>query len=344
MTPGTVFLKITVLQAPLPAGPGDLNIWMQVISNLLIWGAYFIIPLFIVIYLRKRGKKTSFNGLYLLFAAFILISGVTYFIDALVLWQPYHYTSAVVRMITAIISWVTVFYVVRILPDAFSLKSPSELQEEIDRRIRAEHELKTNNERLLEAERTARLGHGYWDLIRGQGHFSDMAYQILGISSGALLSYELLKYQVHPADIRFVEDCLKKNLKARNFREFYFRIITSNMEIKHVLLKAEMVRNAAGKPILLKGTLQDVSELRRHMQKIEQQNKRLKKIAWVQSHRMRSPVATIIGLSDLLNRDNPADPMNADIIEHIKVLSVQLDDMIREVDDLTREKSKEAFP
>lgn len=315
-----------------------LSGWLHIISDLLVWIAYFVIPAMIVVYIRRRGRRVNVNGLFFLFFSMLFIGVVSYLVDALIFWQPYSGISAVIRFCTAVISWITVLYVVKTLPVAFPVQAPVELQEEIDRRIRAERELKANNERLLEAERTAKLGHGHWDLIQKRGGFSDMAYFIMGITSGATLSYDILKEQIHPADLRFVEDCLKKNLKARKFQEFYFRVLTMNMEVRHVLVKGDIIRNAMGVPILIKGTIQDVSELRQHMQRIEQQNKKLKKIAWVQSHRMRSPVATIIGLTDLFNQQNPADPVNADIIDHIKTISVQLDTMIREVDELTREK------
>lgn len=102
----------------------------------------------------------------MLFAAFILISGITYFMDAIMFWIPFFRITALVRFATAVISWVTVYYVIKLLPVAFSLKSPAEMQEEIDRRLLVERELKANNERLLEAERTAKLGYGEWDIMR----------------------------------------------------------------------------------------------------------------------------------------------------------------------------------
>lgn len=314
--------------------------WLYIISDLMIGTAYFVIPTLIFVYIRKQGKKVHFNGLYILFATFIFISGLTYLINALMFWVPIFRFSALLRFITAVISWVTIYYVVKVLPIAFSLKSPKELQDEIDRRIHVEQELKVKNERLLEAEQTAKLGYGHWDIHRDYIELSEMACNILGISPDAVITKDVLVEQVHPADIKFVEDSIKKNLKSKNFQEFYFRVVTKHMYVIHVLIKGDVIKNALGEPIMVRGTVQDVSELRRHMQRIELQNKRLKKIAWVQSHRMRSPVASILGMADLFNFDEPDDPMNAEIITNIKELSVKLDEMIHEVDNLTREKSR----
>ncbi|HRO41197.1 MAG TPA: PAS domain-containing protein [Flavipsychrobacter sp.] len=315
--------------------------WLYIISDLMVWSAYFVLPALIVIYLRKQGKKIHFNGLYVLFATFILISGATYFIDALMFWLPLFRVSALMRLATGVISWVTIYYVFKILPTALSLKSPLELQEEIDKRIHAENTLRQQHDRLLEAERTAKLGYGLWDIFRKHVDLSDMAYEILGLSPGAILTYEKLAAQVHPADLRFIEDSIQKNLRASSFKQFYFRVLTDRMIVKHVLVRGEVIRNAAGHAIQVKGTLQDVTEMRSHLQRIEQQNKRLRKIAWVQSHRMRSPVATILGLTDLFNFDDPSDPMNAEILSSIKEQTKTLDEMIHEVDELTREKVRE---
>ena len=314
--------------------------WLYILSDLMVTSAYFVIPLLILIYIRRQGKKIHFNGLYLLFAAFILISGATYLIDALMFWVPVFRVSALMRLATAIISWVTIYYVIRMLPVAFSLKSPVELQDEIDKRIRTEQELKQKNERLLEAERTARLGYGSWDIYRKYVELSEMACEIMGIPPGTVLTYDKLAAQVHPADLKFIEDSVQKNLRSKEFRQFYFRVLTDRMTVKHILVKGEVTRNNVGQAIMVKGTIQDVSEIRIHVQRIEQQNKRLKKIAWLQSHRMRSPVATILGLTDLLNVDDPTDPMNLEVLRNIKSLTQKLDEMIHEVDSLTREKSR----
>jgi len=319
----------------------DFHGWLYIVSDLLVWSSYFILPVLIIRYVRKQGKKVHFNGLYVLFASFILVSGATYLIDALMFWVPLFRVGAVMRLATGIISWVTVFYVFKVLPTALSLKSPMELQDEIEKRVQAETAMKLQHDRLLEAERTAKLGYGSWDIYRKHIALSDMACEIMGIAPGTILSYEKLITQVHPADLRFIEDSVQKNLRATTFKPFYFRVLTDRMVVKHVLVRGEVSRNANGHAIEVKGTIQDVSEMRSHVQRIEQQNKRLKKIAWVQSHRMRSPVATLLGLCDLFNHDDPADPMNAEILANIREQSKALDEMIHEVDDLTRDKPKQ---
>lgn len=79
----------------------------------------------------------------------------------------------------------------------------------------------------------------------------------------------------------------------------------------------------------------DVTEEKKRILKIEEQNKRLTEIAWLQSHKVRGPVASILGLIQLFNYDNPADPVNKEILEGIKYATTGLDDIIKEVVEKT---------
>jgi len=121
--------------------------WLYIISDVLIWSAYFAIPLFIIKYISKK-QDTRFTRLYFLFAAFILACGATHFLDAVAFWVPAYRLSALVRFVTGIISWVTVGYLYKFLPLAFSLKSPAQLENEIEHRKKAEEQSKANEGQL----------------------------------------------------------------------------------------------------------------------------------------------------------------------------------------------------
>ena len=108
----------------------DFHGWLYIISDLLVWSAYFTIPLIIIKYITKR-HDARFVRLYFLFAAFILACGSTHFFDAITFWIPIYRVNALVRLITGILSWVTVFYLIKFLPEAFALKSQTEMENEI---------------------------------------------------------------------------------------------------------------------------------------------------------------------------------------------------------------------
>ena len=60
-----------------------------------------------------------------------------------------------------------------------------------------------------------------------------------------------------------------------------------------------------------------------------EQNERLKNIASLSSHELRRPVASMMGLLNILDRDNFSNPENEQIIEHLFTVSQEIDDVIR---------------
>ena len=80
----------------------------------------------------------------------------------------------------------------------------------------------------------------------------------------------------------------------------------------------------------------DITGQIEHMLMIQEQNEKLKTIAWIQSHKVRGPVASILGLVDVFNMHDINDPSNKEVIESIKIASTQLDNVIREVVANTR--------
>ena len=75
----------------------------------------------------------------------------------------------------------------------------------------------------------------------------------------------------------------------------------------------------------------DVSERMNYMKAIEDQNVKLRDIAWTQSHIVRAPLARIMGFVDLLNENLEGDYNKADFIKHIRNSAYELDDIIRTI-------------
>ncbi|MCR8561584.1 PAS domain S-box protein [Mucilaginibacter sp. BJC16-A38] len=78
--------------------------------------------------------------------------------------------------------------------------------------------------------------------------------------------------------------------------------------------------------------LRDITESQEHLHKIEKQNERLREIAWIQSHRVRAPLANILGLTQLIDLTDSTD---AEIIPKIKKAAEELDKVILDITALT---------
>lgn len=75
----------------------------------------------------------------------------------------------------------------------------------------------------------------------------------------------------------------------------------------------------------------DITENKKYQLAIEDQNKKLREIAWTQSHVVRAPVARIMGLVNLLNDSSTQEKDRADLLNFISSSINELDEVIREI-------------
>jgi signal transduction histidine kinase len=73
------------------------------------------------------------------------------------------------------------------------------------------------------------------------------------------------------------------------------------------------------------------------LDEIGKQYAALREIAEMQSHQVRAPIATILGLINLLNFKDPSDPNNADILIKLKAATEAFDQVIRQIVKMTNE-------
>lgn len=79
----------------------------------------------------------------------------------------------------------------------------------------------------------------------------------------------------------------------------------------------------------------DISREKKYLMTLQQQNEKLKEIAWIHSHQVRGPVTTIMGLVELFNHDDPSDPANATALNGIRDTAKELDEIIHRVNNIT---------
>ncbi|MDP2889056.1 MAG: PAS domain S-box protein [Bacteroidota bacterium] len=115
----------------------DFHGWLYIVSDLAIWAAYFVIPIFLILFVRKK-PSLPLPKVFWLFGAFILFCGLTHLIDAIIFWWPAYRLSALLRFITAIVSWITIFAIYKYLPVALSLKTTKDFDNELLERKKSE--------------------------------------------------------------------------------------------------------------------------------------------------------------------------------------------------------------
>ena len=106
--------------------------------------------------------------------------------------------------------------------------------------------------------------------------------------------------------------------------EIVYNEISSNPIIDH-----------DGKIIGVNCIARDISQQKKQFFKIREQNEKLREIAWIQSHKVRGPVSSILGLASLFDYESASGEYNIDILEKLKKVTHDLDAIIKEVVDAT---------
>lgn len=142
---------------------------------------------------------------------------------------------------------------------------------DITERRRAEEELARSRERLAEAEYLARLGSWEWDVSSGRVTCSEGLFTIYGIAAEDFdETYKPggSKY-VHPDDRDLVDQEMQQALETGAPVDFEYRIIRPDGRVRRLHSRAELIADAAGRPLRLTGTAQDVTELRAAVEVLE---------------------------------------------------------------------------
>ncbi|MCC5946145.1 MAG: PAS domain S-box protein [Bernardetiaceae bacterium] len=79
----------------------------------------------------------------------------------------------------------------------------------------------------------------------------------------------------------------------------------------------------------------DITDRKIFQKRISEQNKYLREIAHISSHDIRRPVASILGLIQIFDFKNPANPFNLELLDHMKTMTNELDEVIHQIVDKT---------
>jgi hypothetical protein len=101
--------------------------WIYITSDIAIWLAYFVIPAIIIFFVQKR-HNLPFLPVFWLFGAFIILCGSTHLIDAVMFWWPGYRLSALLRVLTALVSMATAFMLIKELPKLIEERPEDELK------------------------------------------------------------------------------------------------------------------------------------------------------------------------------------------------------------------------
>jgi C4-dicarboxylate-specific signal transduction histidine kinase len=133
-------------------------VWLHAISDSVITISYYLIPLALVYFVRRR-TDLPFHWMFLMFGVFIFGCGTTHLMEIWTLWHGTYRLAGVIKAMTALASVATAILLFQLLPQMITLPSPAQLRDANEALQRARDEL----ERRVE-ERTKELAQANHEL------------------------------------------------------------------------------------------------------------------------------------------------------------------------------------
>lgn len=174
-----------------------------------------------------------------------------------------------------------------------------------------------------------------WDIVKDTTQYNEGILKMFGykeIEVGISNISGWWDEKLHPDDLKRVTAIVEEfaNSEATNL-QLEYRFKCADGTYKFILDRAFAIRNDSGNAIRMIGAMQDITERTNHLKAIEEQNAKFREIAWTQSHVVRAPLARIMGLIDLIEKEPFENGTTQEILGYIKSSAKELDTVIREI-------------
>jgi two-component system, NtrC family, sensor kinase len=108
-------------------------LWLNVVSDALIAVSYYMIPISLL-YIAFKRRDFPFQKILVLFGAFIVACGTTHLFEIYTVWTGMYRMEGIIKFITAIISILTAFVFIPLLPKIVALPGLAALVKELTER------------------------------------------------------------------------------------------------------------------------------------------------------------------------------------------------------------------
>lgn len=330
--------------------------WFYILSDVGIWAAYFAIPFILGLFLyKKKNTGLPFPGIFLLFILFILACGLTHLIDAVIFWIPIYKFSALIRFVTATVSIMTVFALVKVTPKVMEYKSPEELERIIHERTMeleaANEELASMNEELYANNEQLKNEMFHREVAQAESKllFESIPQLAWTTDDKGNITYlnqvfkeatgieelnnneQLWSELINPDDAEKSKKTWMKSLQTGENYEVQERIKYKDGDYRWILTRAIPIKDNNDTIIKWIGTCTDI-----HEQKISEQRKDT--FLNIASHELKTPLTIISAYTEMaLYRENIVkDEIQNKYLNKINTQVSKLDKLINELLDVSR--------
>jgi PAS domain S-box-containing protein len=138
-------------------------------------------------------------------------------------------------------------------------------------------ELRRSEMALARAQQLAHMGSWEWDVPAGRIRWSDEVGRILGVSGNSREGdVDVLRY-VHPEDADEVRRQTTDLLKRGNLLDIEHRVLRADGQVRWIHSRTEVTRSIDGSPLLIFGTILDITDRKQAEQELRQLNEDLQR-------------------------------------------------------------------
>jgi PAS domain S-box-containing protein len=203
---------------------------------------------------------------------------------------------------------------------------------DITKRKEYEQRINETNERLRMVMQATVEAIIDWDIIHKKVYLSSGFSQYFGYDEYEN-HYRIWAENICHEDRSRIFSELRERLEDPTVEELsaQYRFLKADGTVAWVAHKGICLRDSNGKARRVVSAMIDITRQREYVEQIEQQNDALREIAFLQSHVVRAPLATLIGLATLLQQaDNDPVDVRA-FLEGIQESANKLDAVVHEI-------------
>lgn len=182
-----------------------------------------------------------------------------------------------------------------------------------------------------------------WDMVSDEFYLGYGFQKLFGYPSNKVpFTREGWRQNVHPEDMGILDKKLNDLVRddRAEFWEAEYRYRRYDGSYARVIDRGKLLRDTHGNPVRMVGAISDLTEYYQHLWAIEDQNQRLRDIAQTQSHQVRGPLASIMGLVQLVEQDMVETGQEKEILHKIAQVAHQLDQVVHRIVERTAQEEK----
>jgi signal transduction histidine kinase/PAS domain-containing protein len=161
------------------------------------------------------------------------------------------------------------------------------------RTLLAYRDVRESEQKLVQAQRVARLGYWERDVSTFEVDYSEGTYEVFGLASGLhTLSPARLAERLHPDDRHIMVDAYEAAIAGGPRYDVDYRVLLPSGETRFVHSEADVIWDADGRPLRMFGVLQDVSDRKQAEERLLRSQESLAALAREQEALRR--VATMV--------------------------------------------------